>query len=65
MDNRDWLFLFETVFLYGGLLTFASWQVWKMRRDLREIRAKKAEKEAATEKNTEKNGNNQKDEPSN
>lgn len=45
MDNRDWLFLVETVFLYGGLVAFGLWEVWKMRRDLREIRAKKAEKQ--------------------
>lgn len=47
VDKRDWLFLVETVFLYGGIILFGSWQVWKMRRDVREIRAKRAQEEAA------------------
>lgn len=52
MDQRDWLFLVETVFLYGGLMAFGLWQVWKMKRDLAEIRAKKA---ANTAKQPDKN----------
>lgn len=46
MDQRDWLFMVEAVFLYGGLMAFGLWQVWKMKRDLAEIRAKKAAKAA-------------------
>ncbi len=53
MDKRDWLFLIETVFLYGGIILFGSWQVWKMRRDVREIRAKRAQEEAAKKADSE------------
>lgn len=52
MDQRDWLFMVETVFLYGGLMAFGLWQVWKMKRDLAEIRSKKATKAAETKHTT-------------
>jgi len=50
VDDRDLLFYVETVFLYGGLMAFAFWEVMKMRRHAKNTAAKnKADKDRAAE----------------
>ncbi|MDJ0643226.1 MAG: hypothetical protein QNJ15_10435 [Erythrobacter sp.] len=39
--------LIEMVFFYGIAISFGVWQWWKMRRELKQSRAERAEREAA------------------